>query len=260
MTTIVWIGFLLFILAMVALDLGVFHRRDAETTIKSALLWTCGWVSLAVVFNIVVYYLYEKRILTPADPNLDGKGAVTQFFTGYLLEYSLSVDNIFVIALVIAFFRVPAKSQHRLLFWGVLGAVVARGIMIGIGAALIASFEWVIYIFALLLIFSAIKMLFTSEENIHPEKNILGRLTRRVYPVASEYDGSKFFTTVADVHALTPMAIALLVITWLDTIFAVDSIPAIFGVTKEPFLVFTSNIFAILGLRSLYFALAGLMD
>jgi len=259
MPTLVWLGFLAFILAMVALDLGVFHRRAHVTTLREALGWTSVWVTLALTFNVVVYFLYEKGMAAPGAHALSGRDAALQFFTGYLLEYSLSVDNIFVIALIIAFFRVPPMVQHRLLFWGVLGAVVFRGIMIGIGAILIARFDWIMYVFGVLLLISAVKMLVAREDNIHPDNNLLVRLTRRLYPVASEYDGSRFFTRVAGVHAMTPLFLALMLIESSDVMFAIDSIPAIFAVTQDPFLVFTSNIFAILGLRSLYFALAGLM-
>lgn len=259
MTTIVWVGFLVFILAMVALDLGVFHRREEEVTVKSALGWTMVWVSLALAFNCVVYFLYEKGGPIPGAHDTSGKDAAIQFFTGYLLEYSLSVDNIFVIALIISYFRVPPAMQHRLLFWGVLGAIIFRGIMIGIGATLMAQFDWIVYVFGVLLIVSAVKMLLAGEEEVHPENNWLVKITRRLYPVSSEYDGSHFFTRVAGVHAMTPMFLALLLIESSDVMFAIDSIPAIFAVTKDPFLVFTSNIFAILGLRSLYFALAGFL-
>jgi tellurite resistance protein TerC len=259
MTTAVWVGFLAFILTMIALDLGVLHRRDEVTTVRSALKWTLVWVSLALVFNVVVYFLYETGGLAPGAHALIGREAALQFFTGYLLEYSLSVDNIFVIALIISYFRVPPANQHRLLFWGVLGAIIFRGIMIGIGATLMARFDWIVYVFGVLLIYSAVKMLLAGEEEVHPEKSWLVRLTRRLYPVSSEYDGSRFFTSVAGVHAMTPMFLALILIESSDVMFAIDSIPAIFAVTRDPFLVFTSNIFAILGLRSLYFALAGFL-
>jgi tellurite resistance protein TerC len=259
MSTVVWVGFLAFILTMIALDLGVFHRRDEVTTIRSALKWTLAWVTLALIFNVVVYFLYQSGAVVPGAHELTGSEAALKFFQGYLLEYSLSVDNIFVIALIISYFRVPPANQHRLLFWGVLGAIVFRGIMIAIGATLMERFHWIVYAFGALLIYSAVKMLLAGEEEVHPEKSWLVRLTRRMYPVSSEYDGSRFFTTVAGVHAMTPMFLALILIESSDVMFAVDSIPAIFGITRDPFLVFTSNIFAILGLRSLYFALAGML-
>jgi len=259
MAPLIWAGFIVFILCMLALDLGVFHRTERVVTIRSALKWTTAWVSLALTFNVVVYFLYEKGHAVPGGHALSGKDAALQFFLGYLLEYSLSVDNIFVIALIISYFRVPPELQHRLLFWGVMGAVVFRGIMIGLGALLIAKFDWIMYVFGGLLIFSAVKMLLAQEDTIHPESSPLVRLTRRIYPVSSTYDGRHFFTRVAGVHALTPLFLALVLIESTDVMFAIDSIPAIFGVTQDPFLVFTSNIFAILGLRSLYFALAGLM-
>lgn len=259
----VWVGFLTFIVLMIALDLGVFHREAKATTLREALGWTTAWVTLALSFNVVVYFLYEGKIpggFIPGEAHPSGKDAALQFLTGYLLEYSLSVDNIFVIALIIQFFRVPAINQHRLLFWGVLGAVVFRGIMIGIGTVLMERFSWTMNIFGLLLIYSAYKMLMSKEDDLDPDNSFIVRITRRMYPVSSEYDGDKFFTRVAGIRAMTPMFLALVLIESSDVMFAIDSIPAIFGVTQEPFLVFTSNIFAILGLRSLYFALAGLID
>ena len=192
--------------------------------------------------------------------NLNGRQAATQFFTGYVLEKSLSVDNIFVIALIFAYFGIPASQQHRLLFWGILGAVVLRGAMIALGAALIERFEWVIYVFAVLLLLSAVKLMLSGEEKPHPDKNLAVRLIRRLFPVTGELHGGRFFVRQDGRWEVTPMLLAIVLIETSDVMFAVDSIPAIFAVTRDTFLVFTSNVFAILGLRSLYFVLAGSMD
>jgi len=258
----VWIGFLLFVVVMVALDLGVFHRKARVQTIPDALLWSAVWIVLALAFNAFVYFLYERNLgagAAVATEHLTGREAAIQFFTGYLVEKSLSIDNIFVIAMIFAFFRVPLAEQHRVLFWGIFGAVALRGIMIAIGAALIEHFDWVVYVFGGLLILSAGKMLLVRHDNIDPGRNVLVRLTRRFYPVSDHFDGSRFFTVVDGRSAVTPLFLSLVLVETSDVMFAVDSIPAIFAVTRDPFLVFTSNVFAILGLRSLYFALAGLM-
>jgi tellurite resistance protein TerC len=209
-----------------------------------------------------VFFLYERNWpwASVSTEHLTGRQAATQFFTGYLLEKSLSVDNIFVIAMIFAYFAVPLNEQHRVLFWGILGAVVLRGVMIAAGASLIHRFEWIVYIFGGLLILSAMKMLIVRHDNIHPDRNLLVRLTRRLYPVTSDFHGSRFFVKLHGRRAATPLFLALALVESSDVMFAVDSIPAIFAVTRDPFLVFTSNIFAILGLRSLYFVLAGFMD
>jgi tellurite resistance protein TerC len=262
MTYLVWIGFLIFILVMVLLDLGVFHRRAHEVSVREALAWTCVWIALALVFNVCVYFLYETSPGSWASLEmhpLTGREAATQFFTGYVLEKSLSMDNIFVIAMIFAYFSVPLKNQHRLLFWGIMGAVVLRGIMIALGAALIARFDWIIYVFGGLLLVSAAKMMIAQTENIAPEKNLVVRLVRRLYPVTHEIDSGRFFVRLNGQWAATPLFLALILIETSDILFAVDSIPAVFAVTRDPFLVFTSNIFAILGLRSMYFVLAGFM-
>lgn len=259
----VWICFLLFVAGMVGLDLGVFHRQAHAMSVREALAWTAVWVVLALAFNAVVYFLYEGNWgggASVATAHLTGQQAAIQFFTGYLLEKSLSVDNIFVIAMIFAFFRVPLAEQHRVLFWGILGAVVLRGAMIAVGAALVERFAWTVYVFGVLLILSAVKMLIMRHDNIHPDRNLAVRLTRRLYPVSSSFDGSRFFTTLDGRSAVTPLFLALVLVETSDVMFAIDSIPAIFAVTRDPFLVFTSNVFAILGLRSLYFALAGLME
>lgn len=263
MTLLVWFGFIGFVVVMVALDLGVFHRKAHIVRVPEALAWTALWIALALGFNVLVYFMYVGDWggwTSALSSQLTGRQAALQFFTGYVVEKSLSVDNIFVIAMIFAYFRVPLAQQHRLLVWGVLGAVVLRGVMIAAGAVLIERFDWIVYVFGLLLLASAVKMLVTRHDNLDPDKNFVVRLTRRLWPVSSEYDGSRFFTQVGGQWAATPLFFALILVESSDAMFAVDSIPAIFAITTDPFLVFTSNVFAILGLRSLYFALAGLMD
>ncbi|MBX3049866.1 MAG: TerC family protein [Caldilineaceae bacterium] len=243
-----WIGFNLFILLLLAMDLGVFHRKSHVVSIKEAGLWTVAWIGMALIFNAGVYYFA-------------GKEMALQFLTGYLLEKSLSVDNIFIFVLLFNLFAVSAIYQHRLLFWGVLGALVMRGALIGVGAYLISQFHWILYIFGLFLVFTGIKLFLQKEtETIEPEKNIFVRGLRRIVPVTADYQGGKFFVREAGKLAATPLFVVLLVIETTDLLFAFDSIPAIFAVTQEPFLVYTSNVFAILGLRSLYFLLANVMD
>ncbi len=242
-----WIGFNAFVLIMLCIDLGVFHRKAHIVSMKEALSWTAAWISLALVFNMGIWhYLGQQKAL--------------EFFTGYVIEYSLSVDNMFVFALLFSYFSVPALYQHKVLFWGVLGALLMRAAMILIGAALIAKFAWIIYVFGGFLILTGIKMIFKKEEEIHPERNPLVRLFKRFMPVTSEYRDNRFFVREKGILMATPLFVVLLLVEFTDLIFAVDSIPAIFAVTKDPFIVYTSNVFAILGLRSLYFALCGVMD
>ncbi|MFB3892175.1 MAG: TerC family protein [Phycisphaerae bacterium] len=254
-----WIGFVLFILAMLAIDLGVFHRRAHAVSLKESLVWSSVWITMAMLFALFIFFLFEYRLFGISPPEgIKGRHAAVLFVTGYIIEESLSVDNLFVIALIMAFFRVPADCQHRVLFWGILGAMVMRAIMILLGAALVHTFAWVLYIFGAFLVFTAIKMFF-ADSDPDPSKNFLVRQVRRVLPVSDEFDGLRFVTRSSGRRALTPLALALLAVESADVIFAVDSIPAIFAITDIPFLVFTSNIFAILGLRSMYFALAGIM-
>lgn len=258
-----WIGFIIFIIFMLALDLGVFNRKDHVIGIREAMKWTAFWIALALVFNVGVYFLYKFNVMEIGGGGvheLGGREAAIQFFTGYIIEKSLSMDNIFVIALIFSYFRVPGKYQHRVLFWGILGAIIMRGIMILAGAALIAQFSWMIYVFGGLLIATAAKMLIVREESIEPEKNLLVRVVRKFYRVSPAFEGHNFFTRIKGKRAITPLFVALLVVESSDVLFAIDSIPAIFAVTRDPFLVFTSNIFAILGLRSMYFALAAMME
>jgi len=238
-----WAAFILCVIVFLALDLGVFHRKAHSVKFREALLWTSIWFCLAMLFAV---WLRGAR----------GQKEGLQFVTGYLIELSLSMDNVFVMALIFSFFRIPSQYQHRVLFWGILGALIMRGFMIGIGVALITWLNWILYVFGALLVFSGIKMMFVETE-VEPEKSWVIRLVRKFYPVAPQLDGHKFLTHWNGKSALTPLALVLLMVETTDLIFAVDSIPAVFAVTKVPFVVFTSNVFAILGLRSLYFVLAG---
>ena len=242
-----WVGFNAFILAMLALDLGVFHRKSHEVSVKEATTWSAVWVALAMVFNAGVFHFR-------------GSEQGIQFFTGYLIEKSLSVDNIFVFALIFGFFAVPKAYQHRVLFWGILGALVMRAIFIGAGAALLTRFHWIIYVFGAFLLFTGIKMAIYRNQEMHPEHNPVLKLVRRLVPVTSDYHEDRFWVRHGGKLMATPLFLVLVLVETTDLIFAVDSIPAIFAVTKDPFLVYTSNVFAILGLRSLYFLLAGVMD
>ena len=260
---LVWVGFLAFVVGMVLLDLGVFHRRHRAVGVAEALAWTGVWVILALVFNVGVFFLYGENWLGWNDLHqntLSGSQAALQFFTGFLVEKSLSIDNIFVIAMIFAYFRVPLAHQHRLLYWGVLGAVVLRGLMIATGSALLARFDWIMYVFGGLLIASAVRLLVVRHDNLDPNLNLLIRIARRFYPVCDDTESGRFFVRIEDQRMMTPLFLALIMVESSDILFAVDSIPAVFAITRDPFLVYTSNVFAILGLRSLYFALAGLMD
>ncbi len=260
---LLWIGFLALILFLLALDLGLFHRHTHVIAAREALAWTALWVILSLFFNVAIYFIYENHwfgIGLETGHELGGTEAALQYLTGYLVEKSLSLDNIFVIALIFSYFRVPLEFQHRVLFWGILGALVLRGVMIGVGAILIARFDWIIYVFGGLLLVTAIRLFFVDEEEVHPEKNILVNLSRKIFPVTHEIKGSHFFIRENSQLVATPLFLALLTVETSDVAFAIDSIPAIFAITRDPYLVFTSNIFAILGLRSLYFALAALLD
>jgi tellurite resistance protein TerC len=242
-----WVGFNVFVLAMLALDLGVFHRNAHVVTFKESMAWTVTWIALALLFNLGLWYF-------------SGPQKALEFFTGYVIEKSLSVDNVFVFALLFSYFAVPQLYQHKVLFWGILGALCMRAAMIVVGAALISKFAWIIYIFGAFLILTGLKMIFKREEEIHPERNPVVRWFKKLMPVTSDYRGDKFFVKENGVRMATPLFVVLLLVEISDLIFAVDSIPAIFAVTTDPFIVYTSNVFAILGLRSLYFALAGVMD
>ncbi|HVP11187.1 MAG TPA: TerC family protein [Phycisphaerae bacterium] len=262
MTVWLWIGFVLVVFGLLALDLGVLNRKVHVISTGEALIWTGLWVAVALAFTAVVYFLYEHHWLgIGLDPRhvCSGKEAALLYLTGYIIEESLSLDNMFVIALIFAYFQVAPIYQHRVLFWGIMGALVLRGVMILAGAALIYRFSWMIYVFGGLLLLSAAKMLFMKEEKFDPEKNVLLRLVRRFCRLSTRFEGQNFFTRMDGRLAITPMFLVLVVVESSDVIFAVDSIPAIFAVTTDPFIVFTSNVFAILGLRSLYFVLAGMM-
>ncbi|MGR0480056.1 MAG: TerC family protein [Candidatus Electronema sp. V4] len=263
MALLPWFLFILLILSLLFLDLGVFHKQNKVISAKEALLWTMFWVVLALLFNVFIFYAYSRNWLgigLGEHALKSGKDAALKFFTGYIIEKSLSLDNIFVIAMIFSYFKVEGKYQHRVLFWGILGALVMRGAMILAGTALIQAFDWMIYVFGGFLILTAGKMLFSGDEEIEPEKNILIRVARKLFPVSPNFEGEKFFTVLNGRKAVTPMFLVLLIVESTDVLFAVDSIPAIFAVTTDPFIVFTSNVFAILGLRSLYFALAAMID
>jgi len=257
----VWIIFFILYLGVLALDLVVLHRESKEMSVRQALGWTVVWVLVALSFSGLVYGVYEYHWfdwrVTPDAPS--GSEAAIQYITGYLLEWTLSVDNIFVIAIIFTYMKIPAQYQYRVLFWGIVGAIVLRGAMIAAGAALIHAFDWMFYVFGAILLLSAARMLKSDDEQFDPGKSVLVRLARRVYPVTDKLDGERFFTMVNGARHATPLFVTLLLVDFADVVFAVDSIPAIFAVTQEPFIVFTSNAFAILGLRSLYFAVAGLM-
>lgn len=299
MLWLVWTLFIVFVLGLLALDLGVFHRKAHVVSVKEALGWSAVWIALGLSFSVFIYFGYENHWLglgmTPdaveksaefpmGRPN-DGHAAVVKYVTGYIVEKSLSVDNIFVMAVLFGYFAVPAIYQHRVLFWGIMGALIMRGAMIGLGATLIARFHWILYLFGAFLIVTAVKMLVMKDGEAHPERNGVLRLIRRWFPITQGYHSKHFVVRAGSdwshqppvpgeeevpdraVEAarkgalmLTPLGVALIMIETTDLVFAVDSIPAIFAITADPFLVFTSNVFAILGLRSLYFALAGAMN
>lgn len=241
-----WIGFNIFILAMLALDLGIFNRKDHEMPVKEALTMSAIWISLALLFNVFIFFEF-------------GKTRALEFLTGYLIEYSLSVDNIFVFILIFTYFAVPARYQHKVLFWGILGALVMRAIFIFTGVALINRFKWIVIIFGAFLLFTGIKMLFQKEIQIDPSRNPVARFFRKFFPVTDELHGNRLFVRKDRKTFATPLFMVLLIIEASDLIFAVDSIPAVLAVSHHSFIVYTSNIFAILGLRSLYFAVNGVM-
>lgn len=241
-----WIGFTLFVLAMLALDLGVFHRKAHIISIKEAVTWSVIWISLAMLFDAGIYFF-------------GGPEPAEQFFTAYLIEKSLSIDNIFVFVLLFTSFNVPAVYHHRILFWGVLGALLMRGTMIALGVVLLETFHWIIYLFGAFLLFTGIRMAFHKEVKVHPERNLLLRLVRLIFPVTHDYEHDRFLVRRAGHLLVTPLLLVLLVVETTDMLFALDSIPAIFAITQNPFLIYTSNVFALLGLRSLYFVFAHVM-
>ena len=297
-----YLGFLALVLLLLALDLGVFHRTAHVVSVREALGWSAFWIGLGLAFTVFIYVGYERHwlglgltpdLMTVAPQTVEGVGlvyndgasAAIKYLTGYLVEKSLAVDNIFVIAMLFGFFAVPAMYQHRVLFWGIVGALLMRGVMIAVGAQLIQRFSWIIYVFGAFLIATGIKMLLLKTDEVDPSRNLLVRLTRRLFPVSERFHGQHFFVRAGSASSheaatpgaavevdrvveaapagtllATPLFLALVMVEFTDVIFAVDSIPAIFAITGDPFLVFTSNVFAILGLRSLYFALAGMID
>ncbi len=244
--TVWWIFFAVFILAMLALDLGVFNRRVHVIQMKEALLWTSFWVGLALSFGVGIYYFY-------------GHGKAIEYVTAYLIEYSLSIDNLFVFMLIFRYFDVPRAYEHKALFWGILLALVTRAVFIFAGVALISRFHWVMYIFGAFLIVTGIKMALNKQTEVHPDKNIAIRLLRFVMPVSKNFSGAKFFVVEGGIRHATPMLAVLLALETTDILFAIDSIPAVLAISRDPFIVYTSNVFAILGLRSLFFAISGLM-
>ncbi len=263
MIVFLWIGFIAFVLFMLALDLGAFHKGSRVISASEALRWTGVCVVLALLFNALLWWMYSAQLFgLGTDPSypLTGKEAALQFFTGWLIEQSLSLDNVFVIALIFSYFKIPLQFQHRVLFWGIMGALIMRGVMIALGVALIRHVSWIHYVFGALLIYAAVKIMLAKEDDLNPEHNILFRLAKRFYPVTPDLDGERFFTIRDGHRMMTPLFLVLLIIESTDVLFAVDSIPAVFAITQDPFIVFTSNIFAILNLRSLYFALAAFMD
>jgi tellurite resistance protein TerC len=294
----IWVGFIVFVVTMLALDLGVFHRKAHAIGMKEALAWSAFWISLGLSFSVFIYFAYDNHWMglgtkpdavdgVNAVPN-DARHATAKYLTGFVIEQSLSVDNLFVILMILTFFRVPAMYQHRVLFWGILGALVMRGVMIGLGATLINRYHWILYVFGGFLIITAVKMLISgddADEANDPSQSWVVRMVRRFFPVTHNFHGASFLVRAGSQRShqaptpgaevapdpvvdsakpgtilLTPLMLVLILVEFTDLIFAVDSIPAIFAITADPFLVFTSNVFAILGLRSLYFALAGMMD
>jgi tellurite resistance protein TerC len=253
---IFWIGFNLFVLLMLALDLGIFQRKTHVVRFREAVGWTLVWVALAALFAILLYHFGQKMA---ADSALSNGELSLRFITGYVIELSLSVDNLFVFLLLFRFFHVPGELQRTVLQWGIIGALIMRAVFIFAGVALIKRFEWITYLFGAFLIYAGIKLLFGSGEEV-PKENAIIRLFRRTVPVTSDFDGDKFFTLRGGMRYATPLAVVLLMVETTDVLFAVDSIPAVLAISRDAFIVYTSNVFAILGLRSMYFALAGLME
>jgi len=241
-----WIGFAAFVLAMLALDLGLFRRKSHEVSLKEALAWSTVWIALALAFTATVYYWR-------------GGEKALQFFTGYFVELSLSVDNLFVFLLLFGYFKVPAPYRHKVLFWGIIGALIMRAVFIAAGITLIAKFHWIIYVFGAVLVISGIKMALQKDKEIHPERNPVLRLFRLFLQITPEYEGDRFFVRQQGRTLASPLFVVLLMLESADLVFAVDSVPAVLAITPDPFIVFTSNVFAIFGLRSMFFALEGVM-
>lgn len=262
MTILIWISFLALMVILIGIDLGLSHKRQEAMSLKMAMHRSVFWFLIAMVFNVYIYFLYDNNWLgwgVRTILDIDGKEAATLFLTGYLIELSLSVDNVFVFAIIFEYTRIPLKYQHRILFWGVLGAIIMRGFMIGVGVILINRFSWMTYVFGSILIISAARMLALRSESSADEIGPIG-IIEKFLPVTSTFHGNHFFMREKGKLLATPLFVTLVLVEWTDLVFALDSIPAIFAVTTDPFLIFTSNIFAILGLRNLYFLVAGLMD
>lgn len=255
---LVWGIFITVILIFLALDLGVFNRTPHIISTKEATKWTAIWVTISLLFSGVIYWLYLSNNIDNPD-NLSATNATLKYITGYLIELSLSVDNIFVIAVIFTSFKIPLKYQHRVLFWGILGAIIFRALMIFFGVLLINKFSFTTYVFGAFLIFTAYRMLVSKDEEFHPKKSFIYRQLRKFVPITSHMNGEHFFIKLRHITAATPLFIALIIIEFTDILFALDSIPAILAITSDPFLVFTSNIFAILGLRSMYFFLSNML-
>lgn len=254
---IFWIVFNVFVLALLALDLGVFHRKKHAVGFREAVAWTAVWISLAACFAVLIYFFGHTMVGRSAPTNSQ---LSLEFVTGYLIELSLSVDNLFVFLLIFRYFSVPRELQHEVLFWGVVGALIMRAIFIAAGVTLLNRFHWIVYIFGGILIYSGIKLFRQRGAQIHPESNPLVRGFRKFFRVTNDYEGDRFFVRRGALRYATPLALVLIIIETTDLLFAVDSIPAVLAVTREPFIVYTSNVFAILGLRSLFFALSGLIE
>ncbi|MBK7637364.1 MAG: TerC family protein [Saprospiraceae bacterium] len=258
---IVWVLFLCMITVFLALDLGIFNREAHEISYKEATKWTIAWSTLGVLFSGMIYLIYSNQWIEISAHTKSPLEAAIQYLTGYIIELTLSIDNIFVIAIIFKSFRIPLKYQHRVLFWGILGALIFRGLMIVFGVLLIQQFTWTTYVFGGFLIFTAIKMAVTDEESeFDPKKSMIYKLVRKMIPVTGRIDGQKFIIRKRGMAIATPLFLALVLIEFTDVLFALDSIPAILGITTDPFLVFSSNIFAILGLRSMYFFIANMLD
>lgn len=255
---IVWIVFIAAILLFLALDLGVFNRTPHVISTKEASVWTAVWVTMSVLFSGIIYWLYGNGAINNVD-NLTPFDATLKYITGYLIELSLSIDNIFVIAVIFGAFKIPMKYQHRVLFWGILGAIVFRALMIFFGVMLINKFSFTTYVFGVFLLFTAYKMLMSKEEKFNPKKSFVYRQVRKLIPITSHMQEEKFFIKLKHITAATPLFMALIIIEFTDILFAIDSVPAILAITSDPFLVFSSNIFAILGLRSMYFFLSNML-
>lgn len=256
----VWIFFILLIFGLLALDLGIFHKKDETVTMKASLMWTLVWVSIALLFGVFIYFAYEYHWMGLNQQDVSAKTAMIEYFTGYVIEESLSLDNIFVIALIFSYFKIQPAYQHNILFWGIIGAVFFRLIMILVGTAMVTKFDWMMYVFGGILIYSAVSMMRKDDDAGDFKESFAVRMLSKIYPIEWGVQDGRYFILSEGKKKATVLFAALVVVEFSDILFAVDSIPAIFSITKDPFIVFTSNIFAILGLRSLYFFLSNMLD